>query len=187
VIDAFAKSQMSRTKTDKVDAKLIARFCQERRPPVWSPPPVEIRTLQALVRRLDALLEMHQMEKNRLLALAGISAEAVRTSVQEHLDYLDQEIKRTRGRIKDHIDQNPTLLPPRTHHPVGKEMGKETGETNHVERSNNTLRQRLGCLVRKTLSFSTSRYWHAIRIRLFLLRYNRERRDAYLALNPASA
>ena len=32
--------------------------------------------------------------------------------------------------------------------------GKETGETAHVERWNNTLRQRLARFVRKTLSFS---------------------------------
>jgi len=35
-------------------------------------------------------------------------------------------------------------------------VGKETGETAHVERWNNTLRQRLARFVRKTLSFSTS-------------------------------
>ena len=33
-------------------------------------------------------------------------------------------------------------------------VGKESGETNHVERWNNTLRQRIGRFVRKTLSFS---------------------------------
>lgn len=33
-------------------------------------------------------------------------------------------------------------------------VGKETGETAHVERWNNTLRQRLARFVRKTLSFS---------------------------------
>ena len=33
-------------------------------------------------------------------------------------------------------------------------VGKETGETAHIERWNNTLRQRLSRFVRKTLSFS---------------------------------
>jgi len=32
-------------------------------------------------------------------------------------------------------------------------VGKETGETNHLERFNNTLRQRISRLGRKTLSF----------------------------------
>ena len=54
-------------------------------------------------------------------------------------------------------------------------VGKETGETNHIERFNNTLRQRLGRLVRKTLSFSKSWHMHTACIRLFLHRYNLDR------------
>lgn len=50
--------------------------------------------------------------------------------------------------------------------------GKETGQTAHIERWNNTLRQRLGRFVRKTLSFSKSWLMHEICLRLFLHRYN---------------
>ena len=39
---------------------------------------------------------------------------------------------------------------------VPQAVGKEAGLTNHVERFNNTLRQRLARFVRKTLSFSKS-------------------------------
>lgn len=53
--------------------------------------------------------------------------------------------------------------------------GKETGETAHVERWNNTLRQRLARFVRKTLSFSKSLVMHDACLKLFLHRYNRER------------
>lgn len=53
-------------------------------------------------------------------------------------------------------------------------VGKETGETAHVERWNNTLRQRLGRFVRKTLSFSKSDVMHEIALRFFLHRYNLE-------------
>ena len=42
------------------------------------------------------------------------------------------------------------VLPNKRHFAVGK----ETGQTNHIERFNNTLRQRVSCLVRKTLSFA---------------------------------
>ncbi len=51
--------------------------------------------------------------------------------------------------------------------------GKETGFTAHVERWNNTLRQRLGRFVRKSLSFSKSDLMHNICLRLFLYDYNR--------------
>ena len=54
------------------------------------------------------------------------------------------------------------------HHSVGK----ETGETAHVERWNNTLRQRLARFVRKSLSFSKSDFYHDICLKLFLYEYN---------------
>ena len=60
------------------------------------------------------------------------------------------------------------VLPAAQHTPCGK----ETGLTAHVERWNNTLRQRLARFVRKTLSFSKSDEMHEICLRLFLHRYN---------------
>ena len=106
-VKAFAQSRLSRTKTDKVDAELIARFCQAQEPPVWSPPAREVRELQALVRRLDSLIEMRVAEENRLSSV--ITVEAVRHSVEEHLSYLVEQIKRTEELIRQHINSNPTL------------------------------------------------------------------------------
>src|SRR5437588_2516362 len=54
-------------------------------------------------------------------------------------------------------------------------VGKETGETAHVERWNNTLRQRLARFVRMTLSFSKSVVMHEASLLLFLHRYNLDR------------
>jgi insertion element IS1 protein InsB len=51
-------------------------------------------------------------------------------------------------------------------------VGKDSGKTNHVERWNNTLRQRVGQFVRKTLSFSKREDMHEARTRLFVHRYN---------------
>ena len=107
IIKAYAQSHLARTKTDKADATLIARFCAERKPPAWHPLATEVRELQALVRRLESLLEMHQMEVNRLEA--GTSAQQVRDSPTEHIAYLTEEIKRTTALIRQHIDQHPTL------------------------------------------------------------------------------
>lgn len=61
---------------------------------------------------------------------------------------------------------------PDQQHRVG---GKETGLTNHIERFNNTLRQRLARFVRKALSFSKSDQLHLICLHAFLIRYNLER------------
>jgi IS1 family transposase len=51
-------------------------------------------------------------------------------------------------------------------------VGKGTGLTAHVERFNNTIRQRLARFVRKTLSFSKSEHMHLTCLHLFLVRYN---------------
>jgi insertion element IS1 protein InsB len=54
-------------------------------------------------------------------------------------------------------------------------VGKETGETAHVERWKNTLRHRLARFVRMRLSFSRSGVMHEACLLLFLHRYNRAR------------
>ena len=51
-------------------------------------------------------------------------------------------------------------------------VGKETGETAHIERWNNTLRQRISRYVRKTLSFSKKEVWHHMVTKLFIYNYN---------------
>lgn len=51
--------------------------------------------------------------------------------------------------------------------------GKDSGLTNSVERFNLTLRQRVGRMVRKTLSFSKSWTMHVLCLRIFVDSYNR--------------
>ncbi len=62
------------------------------------------------------------------------------------------------------------VVPDQQHHAVGK----ETGETAHIERWKNILRQHLARFVRKTLSFSKCYTMHEICLKLFIHRYNRE-------------
>lgn len=104
-IKAFAKSELSRAKTDKADAKLIARYALTMRPPLWNPPPYNVRVLQALVRRVEHLLEMIQMERNRQdTANANIV-----NSINTVLATLETELEATRKAIHDHIDNDPEL------------------------------------------------------------------------------
>jgi transposase len=103
----YAQSKLSRAKTDKADAALIALFCEKETPALWAPPPPEVRELQALVRRLSSLEAMRQMEQNRLLAAAH--PEPVLASLKAHLAYLDQAIADTQQQIHDHLDGHPRL------------------------------------------------------------------------------
>ena len=49
-VKRFAQSELKRTKTDKVDAGIIARFCCAMKPSLWQPIPPECQMLQQLVR-----------------------------------------------------------------------------------------------------------------------------------------
>ena len=104
-VKGFAQSEQLRTKTDKVDAGVIARFCAALEPGLWQPQPPEIRQLRDLVRRLEALNAMHQQEANRLEGADGFIAE----QLQDHLDYLNREIKKVKKLIRQHIDNHPDL------------------------------------------------------------------------------
>jgi transposase len=81
-IKSFAQSCLTRGKTDRIDAQLIARFCAERQPEPWQAPSPSELTLKALVLRLDALQAMRTQEGNRL----EVSREAVRAGIAQHLD-----------------------------------------------------------------------------------------------------
>ena len=104
-IKGFGQSELIRTKTDKIDAALIARFCMAMNPEPWIPPAPEIRSLRALVRRVDSLIDMRSQEKNRI----STAHESVIALIREHIAYLDKEIEKIRRQITDLIDQNPDL------------------------------------------------------------------------------
>jgi insertion element IS1 protein InsB len=53
---------------------------------------------------------------------------------------------------------------------------KGSGETCHIERFNNTIRQRVARYSRKTIAFSKSDYWHDLITKLFIIFYNLSRR-----------
>lgn len=104
-VKGFAQSELRRSKTDKLDAGLIARFCATMHPEPWQPLPAEVRKLRDLVRRLEALQEMRQQERNRLEAASGIILE----QLERHLAFLDEEIRQTKAAINQHIDNHPDL------------------------------------------------------------------------------
>jgi len=104
---AFAQSQLRRTKTDAVDADILADFCAAHQPPPWTPWPVEVRELQGLIRRRESLLEMLTQEKNRHAA-GGLTA-AVQASLERHIAVLEAELGALDAAISHHVDTHPGL------------------------------------------------------------------------------
>jgi transposase len=107
VIHAYAGTQLARSKTDRGDADLIARYTATQQPPPWTPPAPEMRQLQALVRRLDALHGMRTQEVNRLAA--GVVVAEVRASIEAVVANLDAQIAHVQRLIRDHLDRHPGL------------------------------------------------------------------------------
>jgi transposase len=102
-----AQSELSRLKTDRADAGLIARYCQKHRPEPWQPPAPEIEHLRVLLARLADLQGMHTQEANRLQQ-SGDSPMAC-ASIEAVLAVLDEQIAAIEREIKDHIDRHPEL------------------------------------------------------------------------------
>ena len=74
----------------------------------------------------------------------------------------------------DHYDVYKGVIPAEQHRAITKKARK----TNHNERFNNTLRQRLARLVRATLSFSKKVENHIGAIKFFICHYNLEKAGA---------
>jgi len=106
-VKAFAQSQLRRTKTDGVDADVLADFCAALTPPAWTPWPVEVRVLQGLVRRRDAVQDMLTQERNR--QQAGALPAPVVASLQHIIEALETELADLDRQIRDHLDQHPGL------------------------------------------------------------------------------
>lgn len=104
-IKSFSGAQLKRAKTDKADAKLIAQFYQQVCPAPWTPPPLHVRELQALVQRLSSLNQMEGQEQNRM----HVAPAVVRSSIEKVLTTIKAEIKTVEALIHDHIDQHPDL------------------------------------------------------------------------------
>lgn len=104
-IKAFGASRMVRTKTDKVDAKLIAEFCFERRPESWQAPSPSEQILRAMVLRLEALKSMRTQESNRF----EVARDTVKAGIESHIAWLDAEIEALTAMIRDHMNGDPDL------------------------------------------------------------------------------
>ncbi|KIH80491.1 IS110 family transposase [Pseudomonas batumici] len=107
VIHAFGKEDLRRVKTDKADAKLIAAYAQQKQHKLraWVPELPARRRLRALVRRLEDLQEILQMETNRL----DVAQANVQASILSVINHVKSEIAATQKAIKDNIDDDPDL------------------------------------------------------------------------------
>jgi len=98
----FAKSLNIKTKTDKVDARLIARMGAERQLFPWKPPPKIFKQLRELTRGYSELKKEKTVFKNRLSAMNS-SYEPLAVIVKSHksiIKKLDEQIEKYKAEIE---------------------------------------------------------------------------------------
>jgi insertion element IS1 protein InsB len=96
-------------------------------------------------------------------------------SAQALWDSLPQRYRQYARIYTDHWEAYACVLPSKRHFPVDK----DSGLTSYIERLNNTLRQRISRLVRKSLSFSKKLENHIGAIWLFIHHYNQKIRGKH--------
>ncbi len=93
---AYANSRLSRSKTDRVDARLLARFCRREEPSRWRPASSEQRGLKEMTRGLEGLKKErdrlnNQIDRSSNPTVTG-SLQSVLESVNEQIDRLEEAI-----------------------------------------------------------------------------------------------
>lgn len=97
----------SRAKTDKEDAKLIARFLKEKKPALWSPNPEEYRILTELVRHRQDLIDSRKAWTCRS-RMAPVS-ELVAAQRACHIEIYNEQLKDLEKQIQDHVRSHESL------------------------------------------------------------------------------
>ena len=106
----YAQGHGVRTKNDKKDSVVLARYGLKESPKLWQPEAFEIRTLKALIARLDGLEKDLQREKNRQeKALISKAPEEVLISLSQLIELLETEQQRLDNLIEEHINKHEKL------------------------------------------------------------------------------
>lgn len=104
----FARMMLQRTKTDEVDAQLLAQLGMMMQPDLWTPPPVIYHELQQRLAYRDDLVGMRIQERNRLHALSHqtVIVSSVRHRLEAHIQLLTAQIKDLDREIDELLGSN---------------------------------------------------------------------------------
>lgn len=99
----FAHSVGQRAKTDRIDARILARFGADLKPEPRPLPDAETLELEALITRRRQLLAMVVAETGRL----ELAARVTRKQITAHIRWLRRQIVKVDGDIDDMVRRSP--------------------------------------------------------------------------------
>ncbi len=123
-----------------------------------------------ILRRVDKRWLWTALCRRTLQIVAWVSGDHSARTCRRLSNLIPEDYKRCHS-FSDFWDAYAKVFPKETHRMVGK----ESGQTCHMERWNCTLRQRMARFVRETLSFSKSDEMHNAAIACFVHDYNLSR------------
>jgi len=103
----FARAANARAKTDRVDARMLALFCERMSFVRWRPPATELLELRAIARRMDDLAQQAAAEKNRLHAAM---IRSVARDIEVNIRHLERRIQRLASQAMALIERHDALL-----------------------------------------------------------------------------
>lgn len=108
VIRRFAQMRMSRAKTDKKDAMVIAEFAHMTSPKLWEPPTEAIQSIRNLETYLEGLKQRRHMLSSQLHAFeaAGTIDKLLYNEIKEEVESHDKKIKEKERQIEGLIKQH---------------------------------------------------------------------------------
>ena len=107
----FAESLGKRSKTDPVDAQVLAEYAARMPFTRWQAPSVQALQLRSLVRTIAALTRICTQEKNREHAATAstVLAPMVARELERHRQYLEQRMAKLRRKAQGIIARDPEL------------------------------------------------------------------------------
>jgi len=103
----FARSQLRRTKTDRVDAEMIAEFCKTQKPDHWSPPAPEILELRGLLSYRGQLID-DRLRLTQVVSQIHVSKELQRLHARQ-IKTLDASIAAVEKQLRSVAKAHQTL------------------------------------------------------------------------------
>ncbi len=103
----FARSQLRRTKTDRVDAEMIAQFCKTQTPSSWSPPAPETLELRGLLSYRDQLVG-DQVRLKQMVKQVHVGKD-LRQLYAKQLKSLESAIKAIEPALRKLLKAHPAL------------------------------------------------------------------------------
>ncbi|MDE3077121.1 MAG: transposase, partial [Chloroflexota bacterium] len=99
----YARSSGQLAKTDRLDARILARFAERVQPPVTVWPDTELQTLQDILGRRRQLVAMRRIERER----RSQTAARFQPSLERHIEFLSEEIKACDRALSAAVKANP--------------------------------------------------------------------------------